>query len=329
MNSFGRIFRVSIFGESHGLSVGVLIDGCPAGIKVNDSDFIKEIDRRRPGSVGTTKRIEHDIPIIESGIFRNKTTGTPILIRFENKDIQSKDYEKYLEIPRPGHADFTSRIKYKGFNDYRGGGHNSGRLTIGLVATGALAKKIISPIKINARLVEVGCSKNIKEKVEEIANTGDSIGGLIECKVTNIQAGLGEPFFDSIESMISHVIFSIPAVKGIEFGAGFKSAKMKGSEFNDMFINENGQTATNNAGGINGGISNGNQIIFRVAVKPPSSISLSQKTFNFKKEKMNELVIKGRHDACIALRMPVIVEAAAAIALADLKLINDAMKSNV
>jgi len=326
MNSFGRIFRVSIFGESHGPSVGVLIDGCPAGIKISDSDFIKEINRRRPGAVGTTKRIEHDITIIESGIFKNRTTGTPILIRFENKDIQSKNYEQYLEIPRPGHADFTSKIKFMGFNDYRGGGHNSGRLTIGLVTAGVIAKKMIAPIKINAKLVEVGGTKNIKEIIDKISETGDSIGGLIECKADKLPVGLGEPFFDSIESMISHIIFAIPAIKGIEFGVGFKSADMKGSEFNDVFINEFGKTETNNSGGVNGGISNGNQIVFRVAVKPPSSISLKQKTFNFKKMKMDELVIKGRHDACIALRMPAIVEAAAAIALADLKMINEAMK---
>lgn len=328
MNSFGRIFRVSIYGESHGSSVGVIIDGCPPGISIKQSDFNKDIDRRRPNCKGTTKRIEYDIPIIESGIFKNHTTGTPILIRFENNDIQSKDYSKYLEIPRPGHADLTSRIKYNGNNDYRGSGHNSGRLTIGLVAAGVIAKKIIEPIVVNASIMEIGGSKKINSKIDEILKLGDSIGGLIECKIDNLPFGLGEPFFDSVESVISHVIFSIPAIKGIEFGAGFKSSTMKGSEFNDVFINEKGETATNNSGGINGGITNGNQIVFRVAVKPTSSISLKQETFNFKKKKMDNLIIKGRHDACIALRMPVIVEAAAAIALADLKIINDAMKLN-
>jgi chorismate synthase len=322
MNSFGRIFRVSIFGESHGNCVGVMIDGCPPGIPIKLLDFMKDIQRRKPGAVGTTKRKEKDFPVFESGIFNNHTTGTPIVIRFENTDIESKEYQKYVDLPRPGHADYTSRIKYNGFNDYRGSGHHSGRITIGLVAAGVIAKKIIAPMKVNSKVIEVGGSKKIKEKVYEIATKQDSVGGLIECIVENVPAGLGEPFFDSIESLLSHIVFSIPAIKGIEFGAGFRASMMKGSEFNDVITDEEGKTATNNSGGINGGISNGNPIVFRVAVKPPSSISLEQKTFNFKKKKIDSLLIKGRHDACIALRMPVIVEAATAIVLADLKLIN-------
>ncbi|MFC2130934.1 chorismate synthase [Bacteroidota bacterium] len=322
MNSFGRFFRISIFGESHGNSVGVLIDGCPPGIAVKPNDFTKDINRRKPGGKGTTTRTEEDIPIIENGIFKGKTTGAPIHIRFENKNFDSKDYKKYIDFPRPGHADFTTKMKYKGFNDFRGGGHFSGRLTLGLVAAGVIAKKIIHPIKINAKLMSAGGSKNITKAVNEAVIEGDSIGGLIECKAINIPVGFGEPFFDSVESVISHIVFSIPAIKGIEFGTGLKAAEMKGSEFNDAFINAKGKTETNNSGGINGGITNGNPLIFKIAVKPPSGISLPQKTFNFKKKKMDKLIIKGRHDSCIALRMPVIVEAATAIALADFKLIN-------
>lgn len=323
MNSFGRIFRVGIYGESHGLGVGALIDGSPPGIKIQIRDFIKDIKRRQPGGKGMTKRVEEDIPLIGSGVFNNKTTGAPILIRFENKNVDSSDYKKYVDMPRPGHADFTSQKKYKGFNDYRGGGHLSGRLTTGLVAAGVIAKKIIEPVKLQAKIISAGRSDNIDKAVNEVLKTGDSIGGLIECIITNVPVGLGEPFFDSVESAISHIIFAIPAVKGIEFGAGFKSAEMFGSEFNDIIIDSKGKTKSNNSGGINGGITNGNPIIFRVAVKPPSSIGKQQETWNSKTKKAEKLIIKGRHDACIALRLPVIIEAAAAIALADLKLISD------
>jgi chorismate synthase len=322
MNSFGRIFRISIYGESHGDCVAVLIDGCPSGIPIKTDDFKKDLLRRKPGAVGTTPRIENDIPIIDSGVFNDKTTGAPINIRFENKNIQSKEYNTYTEIHRPGHADFTSKIKYKGLNDFRGSGHFSGRLTLGLVAAGVIAKKIIEPIKVQAKLISVGGNSDIVTAVNSALQKGDSIGGLIECSAKNVPVGYGEPFFDSVESMIGHLVFSIPAIKGIEFGSGFKAAEMKGSEHNDMFINKAGKTRTNNAGGINGGISNGNNIVFRVAVKPPSSIGIAQKTFNFKKNKMDILEVKGRHDACIALRIPVIVEAVTAIALADFKLLH-------
>ncbi|RKY51889.1 MAG: chorismate synthase, partial [Candidatus Neomarinimicrobiota bacterium] len=204
------------------------------------------------------------------------------------------------------------------FNDYRGGGHFSGRLTIGIVAAGVLAKKIISPIKISSTLIEAGGTKNIEMAVEKAIKAGDSIGGIIECNVKNVPIGLGEPFFDSAESLISHIVFSIPGIKGIEFGSGFKAAEMKGSNHNDPIINNEGKTSTNNAGGINGGITNGNDIIFRVAVKPTPSISLIQHTMNIKTNEMKDLSIEGRHDTCIALRIPVIVEAAAAIVLANL-----------
>jgi chorismate synthase len=326
MNTFGRLFRVSILGESHSDSVGVVIDGCPAGINLKISDFKKDINKRRSGTFGTTKRIEEDLPEIINGIYNDKTTGAPILINFRNRDIKSSDYLKFTDIPRPSHADFTANKKYSGYNDPRGSGQFSGRLTIGLVAAGVIAKKIISPTKVSAELIEAGGSKNINNAIEKAVKNQDSIGGIIECDIANVPIGLGEPFFDSVESMISHIVFSIPAIKGIEFGSGFKSAKMSGSQHNDVFINIQGKTKTNNAGGINGGITNGNNILFRVAVKPPSSIAKAQKTMNFKTKKMEDLIVPGRHDVCVALRVPVIVETAAAIALADFILINKSFK---
>ncbi len=318
MNSFGRLFRVSLFGESHGKCIGVTIDGCPGGVSLSEADFENDLKRRKSGIKGTTPRIELDKPNIVSGILNGNTTGAPITIIFENKNIHPKDYDIFKDIPRPGHADFVAMKKYSGFNDYRGGGHFSGRLTIGIVAAGVLAKKIISPIKISSTLIEAGGTKNIEMAVEKAIKAGDSIGGIIECNVKNVPIGLGEPFFDSAESLISHIVFSIPGIKGIEFGSGFKAAEMKGSNHNDPIINNEGKTSTNNAGGINGGITNGNDIIFRVAVKPTPSISLIQHTMNIKTNEMTDLSIEGRHDTCIALRIPVIVEAAAAIVLANL-----------
>ena len=322
MNSFGRIFRVSLFGESHGNEIGVVIDGCPPGITIREKDFEKDLTRRKPGKQGTTARIESDVPKIISGIYKEKSSGAPIAIIFSNKDTQSSDYQKFIDMPRPGHADFTSRIKYKGFNDLRGGGHFSGRLTAPLVAAGVVAKKIIGKIKISALLLEAGGTVNIENAIKSAEAAKDSIGGIVECRIKNIKPGLGEPFFDSVESMISHIIFAIPGIRGIEFGTGFKASAMKGSEHNDLIISADGKTATNNHGGINGGITNGNEVIFRAAVKPTSTISVNQKTYNFKTNKIEELSAKGRHDICFALRIPAIVEAAAAIAIADLYLIN-------
>ena len=321
MNTFGSIFRVTVFGESHGPAIGVVIDGCPPGIDISEGDFINDLSRRKSGATGTTPRIEGDSPQILSGIFEGKTTGSPITLMTFNSNTKSADYQNLQDIPRPGHADFVSRMKYMGFADQRGGGHFSGRLTWGLVAAGAIAKKIISPVTINAILTEAGGSADVEKAVKEAVETNDSIGGLIECRVINIPVGLGEPFFWSVESAIGQIAFSIPAIKGIEFGKGFGCAKMKGSEHNDMIINKEGKTATNNAGGINGGITNGNEIFFRVAVKPTSSISREQNTLDFRSNSITKLVIKGRHDACIALRVPPVLEAATAIALADLLLL--------
>lgn len=317
MNVFGNLLRVSIFGESHGSLVGITLDGCPAGIKINMEEFNTDLARRKSGKIGTTPRKELDHPEFVSGIYQERTTGAPITILFRNQNTQSKDYNDFLQKPRPGHADFTAHKKFGGFNDHRGSGHFSGRVTLGLVAAGVIAKKIIFPVFVNAELIEAGGMKDIEQAVQYALRKNDTIGGLIQCKAENVPVGLGEPFFDSVESLISHIIFSIPAIKGIEFGTGFQAAKMLGSEHNDPIINSEGKTETNHAGGINGGITNGNDIIFRTAVKPPSSTPKKQKTLNIETDEMEELEVKGRHDACIALRMPVIVEAVTAFVLAD------------
>jgi len=326
MNSFGRKFKISIFGESHGKSVGVTIDGCPPGIEISEAAFLDDLDRRRSGAKGTTPRLESDLPDIISGVFNGYTTGAPITIVFKNEDTRSKDYSKLRDHPRPGHADFTAFKKYNGFNDYRGGGHFSARLTLALVSAGVLAKKIIKPVEIHANLISVHGNSNIDQEIDEAIARAESVGGIVQCVATNLPIGLGEPFFDSVESVISHLVFAIPAIKGIEFGSGFRASEMFGSEHNDLIIDEIGRTETNHAAGINGGITNGNDLIFRIAVKPTSSISKAQGTFNMKSGKMEELMIGGRHDVCVALRVPVILEAVTAIALADFFLISTPKK---
>jgi len=283
---------------------------------------MEDLKRRQSGSRGTTPRREPDLPEILSGVFRDKTTGAPITLITRNSDKISSDYDEFKNIPRPGHADFVSGVKYSGFSDMRGSGHFSGRITWGLVAAGVVAKKIAALSDISAKLISAGGSVNIEEALDKAIASNDTIGGIIECRVKNPPCALGEPFFYSFESAISHMIFSIPAIKGIEFGAGFAAAAMRGSAHNDPFVDSSGRTATNNAGGINGGITNGNEIIFRVVVKPTSSTGTDQTTYNFKEGKMTTLKVKGRHDTCIALRIPVIVEAAAAVAMADLILVD-------
>jgi len=322
MNSFGELFRVSVFGESHGPAIGVIVDGCPPGIAVSANDFMPDLVRRQSGSKGTTGRKEPDIPEILCGIHKGFSNGSPITIITRNKDKISADYSEFEDIPRPGHADFVAKSKYSGFADLRGSGHFSGRITWGLVAAGVIAKKICGNAEISAKLISAGGSSDIESALNKAIAENDSIGGIIECRVKNSPVGIGEPFFYSIESAVSHLIFSIPAIKGIEFGSGFAAATMKGSVHNDPFIDKNGKTATNNAGGINGGITNGNEIVFRVAVKPTSSTGVEQTTLNFTTGVMQKLKVHGRHDTCIALRMPVIVEAAAAIAMADLILMD-------
>ncbi len=320
MNSFGRIFRISILGESHGPAVGIVIDGCPAGIPLAPGDFDYDLGRRKSGAKGTTPRTEEDLPNLVSGLFNGFTTGAPVTVLFENRNVRSSDYSRIRDLPRPGHADFVASRKFGGFQDFRGGGHFSGRLTLALVAAGVVAKKLLGGMTIAANLLEAGGMKDIEKAVEKAIESDDSIGGIVECIVRQVPVGLGEPFFDSLESHLSHIVFAIPAIKGIEFGSGFAASTMKGSEHNDNILDASGKTETNHAGGINGGISNGNDLVFRVAVKPTSSTSQVQHTMNMKSGRVEELEIKGRHDKCIALRVPPVLEAATAIVLADFML---------
>ncbi len=321
MNTTGRIFRVHIFGESHGKCVGITIDGCPPGLPLSESDFVTDIERRKPGAIGTTPRKEDDVPVFLSGVFNGYTTGAPLTIIFENNNTRSGDYEKQREVPRPGHADFVASRKFNGFEDYRGGGHFSGRLTVCLVAAGVVAKKILNEVSVQAEILEIGGETDIEAGIQKAIEAKDSVGGIVACTVTGLPIGWGEPFFDSVESMISHAVFSIPAIKGIEFGAGFKAAKMFGSEHNDALSDLQGTTSTNHAGGIVGGISNGNLLLFKVVVKPTSSTPKQQLTLNIANQTLEDFTVKGRHDLCIALRVPVVLEAVTAMVLADLKML--------
>lgn len=321
MNSFGRIFRIHIFGESHGECVGISIDGCPAGLSLNVDDFTTDIERRKGGSKGTTPRKEEDAPQLKSGVFNGKTTGAPLTVLFDNSNTRSSDYEKQRAIPRPGHADFVAGKKFGGFEDFRGSGHFSGRLTLCLVAAGIVAKKILSNIKIESTIVEIGGEADIEKGLQKAIDAKDSVGGIIECRVTGLPVGLGEPFFDSAESLISHLVFAIPAVRGIEFGTGFAAAKMFGSHHNDAIMNKEGKTNTNHAGGTVGGLTNGNELVFRIAIKPTSSTPLEQQSLNMETNTLESFSVKGRHDLCIALRVPVVLEAVTAVVLADLLLL--------
>jgi chorismate synthase len=487
MNSFGRIFRVSIFGESHGECVGITIDGCPAGLSLSPEDLAADLERRKGGKhKGTTPRQEQDYPIFKSGIFNGKTTGFPITILFENKNIRSEDYNKQRSIPRPGHADWVAHQKFGGNEDYRGGGHFSARLTAGIVAAGAIAKKLLSfysktspqtplqrrgasgdsdipgyitnspeqwkyssalakqnrknatpaeeklwellrnkklggykfrrqhPIEgyipdfvcfenklvievdggyhnedeqkkydeyrtkilnknnyqlirftneevlnridfvleeigkylasesgspsplerelegevfdgitIHAEVTEIGGEKDLEMGLQNAIDAKDSVGGVVECKVNGLPVGLGEPYFDSVESALAHIVFAIPAVRAVEFGTGFAAAKMFGSQHNDAIENMEGKTRTNHAGGVVGGITNGNELVFRLAIKPTSSTPKEQESLNWDTEQVEKFSIKGRHDLCVALRAPVIVEAVTALVLADFMLLEN------
>ncbi|RXK58356.1 chorismate synthase [Lacibacter luteus] len=321
MNSFGKLFRVSIFGESHGESVGIVVDGCPAGLSLTADDLLPDLERRKGGKQkGTTPRQEADFPFFKSGTFNDKTTGFPIAIFFENNNTRSEDYAKQRSIPRPGHADWVAHQKFGGHEDYRGGGHFSARLTTGLVAAGAIAKKLMSGVGIHAEVIEIGGEKDLEKGLQNAIDAKDSVGGLLECRVTGLPVGLGEPYFDSVESVLAQMMFAIPAVRGVEFGTGFAAAKMFGSQHNDAIDDMTGKTRTNHAGGVVGGISNGNELVFRIAIKPTSSTPKEQTSLNWDTEQQETFSIKGRHDLCVALRAPVIVEAATAIVLADLML---------
>lgn len=331
MNHFGRLFQISIYGESHGNSVGVILDGVKPGIPLSSADFTADLLRRKSGGKGTTPRIETDEIIIESGVFNGYTTGAPILLRFLNQNTKSKDYSNLVSHPRPSHADYTAKLKYNGFNDYRGGGHFSARLTLGLVSAGVVAKKMLKNVNFSTKLINLGGCEDPKEFntiLDSAIKANDSVGGIVSLKASNVEAGLGEPYFDSLESTISHLLFSVGGVKGVEFGIGFKGANLTGSSYNDLIIDKDGHTSTNNNGGINGGISNGNDIEIKVFVKPTPSIAISQNTFNFNDNKVEPLVITGRHDSAIILRAMVVLESCLAIALCDAMLIKNAYKGD-
>ena len=332
MNTFGRKFRVSIFGESHGELIGVVLDGVPAGLELSVTDFEQDILRRKSGAKGTTPRIEDDKPSIVSGIYEGHTTGAPLTIVFHNNNTRSADYSLFEAMPRPGHADLTAAFKWEDCHDPRGGGHFSGRLTLPVVAAGVVAKMILADAtildetpfsEVNARIVELGGIADEAQwqaAIDKAIEEGDSLGAVIECTVPDMTPGYGEPFWDSVESQIAHAVFAIPGVRGVEFGDGFEAARMKGSEHNDP-IGPDLRPTKNGAGGANGGITNGAPICFRAAFKPTSSIRKAQQTFNLGTGEMDSLEIPGRHDVCFALRAPVVVEAMTAIALADLVLL--------
>ena len=348
-STLGERFALTVFGESHGHSIGCVISGCPSGIPITVKEIQKELDLRKPGiSKLTTQRKEQDRVEILSGVFNDHTTGSPICMTIKNKDTRSEDYDNIMKTPRPGHADFTAWEKYGGFNDYRGGGHFSARLTACFVMGGVVAKKLLKTsfnTDIIAYVKEIGkiksssnfksakknrysndvrcpdsiIAKKMSNAIIKARRSGDSLGGVIECQIINVPVGLGEPIFSALDSEISRAMFSIPAVKGVEFGKGFESTKILGSENNDQYsvTRKKITTKTNNSGGILGGISNGMPIEFRIAFKPPSSILKKQSSFNLKSKKAEDLVVKGRHDPCVLPRAVPIVESVAALVLAD------------
>lgn len=322
MNGFGDRFKVTVFGTSHTPLLGVDISGVPEGLEISEEDFKADLDRRRPfGAAGTARR-EEDRPALESGVRDGRTDGGIIRITFANSDTRPSDYSLFKSVPRPGHADYSAiaAARRKGTEpDLSGGGQFSGRMTLPVVAAGVIAKKMLKGISFDARLAEVGGSRvpeDWESLIAKAAAEGDSLGGVVECRISRVPAGVGEPFFDSIESVISHLVFSIPGVRGIEFGDGFAASAMRGSVHNDP-LGPNGPLK-NGSGGINGGLSNGAPIVFRVAFKPTSSIAASQCTWDFDRKYFTDLNVPGRHDVCFAVRTPVIVEAVAAIAMANL-----------
>ena len=348
-SSFGKLFTITSFGESHGRCVGIIIDGCPAGLPITEEDIQREVDKRKPGvSMAATSRGEEDRVEVLAGIFKGTTSGAPICLLLWNKDVDSSEYEKMRFLLRPGHADYTAFIKYGGFNDFRGGGRFSGRITATFVMAGAIAKKLLNLIGIEvlAHTIEIGgikaepkefseikgnvgqnplrcadmaAAQAMSEVIEQVKAEGDSLGGVIEGIARNVPVGLGEPVFDTLDGELAKALFAIPAVKGVEFGSGFSAAGRKGSENNDPFTVRDGKiaTVTNNAGGILGGISNGMPIVVRVAVKPTSSIAKTQQTVDIKNMETTTLSVKGRHDVCIVPRAVVVVESMMAVTLCD------------
>lgn len=323
MNTFGNQFRLALFGESHGEALGILIDGLPAGIPLDEADFKNDLARRRSGAAGTTPRRESDHVRIAAGLYEGRTTGAPLALLFTNENTRPGDYDRFAHHFRPSHADWVAREKFRGLNDPRGGGHFSGRLTLPLTAAGVVAKKLLDGVRFTTRLTEVGgeCDPARFETVlREAAAAGDSVGAVAECRAEGCGVGWGEPFFDTAEGLIAHLLYAVPGIKGVEFGDGFAAARLRGSEHNDPILNAAGTTATNHAGGVAGGILNGNPLIVRAAFKPTASIAREQFTFDAATGRQEPLAIGGRHDVCIAIRGAAAVEAAVAIALADLKL---------
>ena len=354
-SDFGKKVKIHIFGQSHSEAIGVVIDGLPVGEEIDLAEVQKFMARRAPGqNAWSTPRKEGDVPNVVSGLFEGKTCGAPICAIIENTNTRSKDYDKLKDLPRPGHADFTAWVKYDGFNDHRGGGHFSGRLTAPLCFAGAVCKQILErkgihvgahilsikgvkdtsfdAVEINAETMKTVAEKAfpvqddmVGEKMQAVIaaarEKGDSVGGIVECAVTGLPVGVGEPMFDGLESVLAQAVFAIPAVKGVEFGAGFAVAEMFGSENNDDFAYmEDGavRTRTNNHGGSLGGISSGMPLVFRAAFKPTPSISMEQDTISVSKRENSKLSVEGRHDPCIVPRAVPVVEAAAAVAILDL-----------
>lgn len=328
MNSYGQLFRITLYGESHQKAIGVVIDGVTPGTPI-DIDLIKhDLDLRKPKAIGTTPRKEDDEPIITSGVFKGVATGSPIHMMIENKNVKSKDYDHLKKQPRPGHADFVAERKYHGFQDHRGGGRFSGRLTAALVAAGSIAKMML-PYQFSHQLKQIGTltdMSKIDDYLREIIAEGDSVGGIVEIKIKGVEVGLGEPMFEKLDAELAKMMFSIPAVKGFEMGLGFQGVSYKGSMFNDLILDDTGKTKTNHAGGVTGGISNGNDIVCRVFVKPTSSIQKQQETYHLEKQKLEPLKVGGRHDVAIVRRVGIVLENAAAIVLADAYLKNKTYK---
>ncbi len=349
-NSIGKEFTVTTFGESHGKVVGVVIDGCPAGLPLSEADFQEELDRRIPAEPKiVSARVEKDKATILSGVFNGFTTGAPIALTVENKETKSSDYDAIKDLPRPAHSDYPARIRYGGFNDYRGGGRFSGRVTVALIMAGTVAKKLLGRYNIDVlaytvaigqvksdkkfstteirknryqaatRCPDLACAEKMEEAIIASKKEGDSLGGIVECIALNMPAGVGEPLFDALDADLAKTLFTVPAVKGVEFGAGFKAAGLMGSENNDAFLMKGGKvvTATENAGGILGGLSSGMPIVARVAIKPTPSISKEQQTVNLSSMENAALTVGGRHDPCVVPKAVPAIEAAMAITLTD------------
>jgi chorismate synthase len=360
-NSVGKIFKITTFGESHGNCIGVIIDGCPSGLPLTNSEIEEELSKRIPAQPKiVSARREKDEVKLSSGVFNGITTGAPISLMVDNNEVISSDYDIIQDLPRPGHADFPARIRYGGFNDYRGGGRFSGRGTVSLIMAGTVAKKLLSLLNIEiltytkaignvemdkvvsfeevrklryktaVRCPDLDCAKLMENSIIEARDEGNSLGGIIECVVLNVPVGIGDPVFDSLDGDIAKMIFAIPAVKGVEFGAGFMSAKLKGSENNDQYALSDNQivTTSNNAGGILGGLSSGMPVILSIAFKPTPSIGLDQNTVNMKTMKETSLKILGRHDPCVVPKAVPVVESAVAIVLVD-HLIRAGVLSNI